>query len=473
MNLFQKYGIKEVADVTFYSIIEIGDEELYIPVLYLDTLKISDVNQTSDKVNHKGGYGNQQMIAWQHSKKFTLSLEDALFTPTSMNMTMGWVNNKTTKYINLIKKLEIVNKYYKNNYSIYAFPSPQLTEDEQELLFTVLSERFYDAPELPEDFYVYIDKNKINEPYFGENRHIVLEIYYKRNNNIIPLIAYNKKTKEIQRIYDSAKDGIIFQNSIITAIFRKINEVKDFNTIKTDYYNIQVLDRMEKCYVTKDEGLAIDVKQQINNLYRYYSNDRTSNYFILYDEKTMQPLALFDKKWFVGIDDDNQMIINDNTQLVDEYGNNIEDKFTLKKGTVYYKWSRTIQPVLNDNSFIGKSLVIDGNTFPGKYKIVGETYIREQNTSKDQRYQFVIPYAAISSDQKIELRADGGPSVFSMNVDVLSKNEEPQIELRQFNVDKDLVNGGTYIIPQNVQYTYTPIIVKDNTVDEIENEEIY
>jgi hypothetical protein len=41
-----------------------------------------------------------------------------------MNMTMGWVNNKTTKYINLIKKLEIVNKYYKNNYSIYAFPSP-------------------------------------------------------------------------------------------------------------------------------------------------------------------------------------------------------------------------------------------------------------------------------------------------------------------------------------------------------------
>ena len=466
MNLFQKYGIKEVADVTFYSIIEIGDEELYIPVLYLDTLKISDVNQTSDKVNHKGGYGNQQMIAWQHGKKFTLSLEDALFTPTSMNMTMGWVNNKTTKYVSLIKKLEIVNKYYKNNYSIYAFPSPQLTEDEQELLFTIIADRF--KKDSPDDYYVPINKTQINDPYFGINRHSVLEVYYKRNNDKIVLYGDGG-----QKTWYFTEDGKIFPSEIITAIFRKINEVKDFNTIKTDYYNIQVLDRMEKCYVTKDEGLAIDVKQQINNLYRYYSNDRTSNYFILYDEKTMQPLALFDKKWFVGIDDDNQMIINDNTQLVDEYGNNIEDKFTLKKGTVYYKWSRTIQPVLNDNSFIGKSLVIDGNTFPGKYKIVGETYIREQNTSKDQRYQFVIPYAAISSDQKIELRADGGPSVFSMNVDVLSKNEEPQIELRQFNVDKDLVNGGTYIIPQNVQYTYTPIIVKDNTVDEIENKEIY
>lgn len=34
MNLFQRYGIKEVADVTFYSIINIGDEELLIPVLF-------------------------------------------------------------------------------------------------------------------------------------------------------------------------------------------------------------------------------------------------------------------------------------------------------------------------------------------------------------------------------------------------------------------------------------------------------
>lgn len=466
MNLFQKYGIKEVADVTFYSIIEIGDEELYIPVLYLDTLKISDINQTSDKVNHQGGYGNQQMIAWQHSKKFTLSLEDALFTPTSMNMTMGWVNNKTTKYINLIKKLEIVNKYYKNNYSIYAFPSPQLTEDEEELLFSIIADRF--KQDNTNDYYVPINKTQINDPYYGINRHNVLEVYYKRNNDKIVLYG-----NEGQKTQYFTEDGKIFPSEIISAIFQKINEVKDFNTIKTDYYNIQVLDRMEKCYVTKDEGLAIDIKQQINNLYRYYSNDRTSNYFILYDEKTMQPLALFNKKWFTGINGDNEMIIDGNIQLVDEYGNNIEDKFTLKKGTVYYKWSRTIQPVLNNNSFIGKSLVIDGDTFPGKYKIVGETYIREQNTSKDQRYQFVIPYAAISSDQKIELRADGGPSVFSMNVDVLSKNEEPQIELRQFNVDKDLVNGGTYIIPQNVQYTYTPIIVKDNVVNEIENEEIY
>ena len=50
MNLFQKYGIKEVADVVFYSINAIGDEEFYTPVLFLDTLKVSTLEKTAEKV---------------------------------------------------------------------------------------------------------------------------------------------------------------------------------------------------------------------------------------------------------------------------------------------------------------------------------------------------------------------------------------------------------------------------------------
>ena len=44
MNIFEQYGIKEVADVTLYSIHykEDGSGELYyLPALYLNTLKIS------------------------------------------------------------------------------------------------------------------------------------------------------------------------------------------------------------------------------------------------------------------------------------------------------------------------------------------------------------------------------------------------------------------------------------------------
>lgn len=469
MNLFQRYGIKEVADVTFYSIIEIGDEEIYIPVLYLDTLKISDINQASDKTSQKGGYGNQQILYWQHNKKFTLNLNDALFSPLSMNMTMGWINNIGSKYITLIKKIGVVNKYYKNNYSPKAYPSPQLTKEEWQLLLKVIEEKTNLQLIEREAFIKFEDEDRY---YSAQNRYNIENLYYKR------LIKYQylKKTDgSNKRLGDNNN---LISTDLILLIFKKINEVKDFNKIETSHYNIQVLDRMEKIYVNKDEGLNIDLNEQIQNLYRYYNNDTSCNYFIYYDEKTMQPLALFNKKWFKSLeadsDNDNvQIEYQDDFNLLDEEGRPIEDKFTLKKGTSCYKWSRTVEPVLNNDSFIGQSLIIDGNSFPGKYKIVGETYIREQNGIKDQRYQFVIPYATIPSDQKIELRADGGPSVFNMQVEVLAKDNKPSIELRQFNVDKDIVNGGTRVVPQSTEYNYTPIIVKEDSIEPIDNNEIY
>ena len=50
MNLFKQYGIKEVADVVFYSITKVGDEEFYTPVLVLDTLKVSTIEKSAEKV---------------------------------------------------------------------------------------------------------------------------------------------------------------------------------------------------------------------------------------------------------------------------------------------------------------------------------------------------------------------------------------------------------------------------------------
>ena len=140
MNLFQRYGIKEVADVTFYSIINIGDEELLIPVLFLDTLKVSDLNQTVDKAVQKGGYANQKILSWQFNKSLTLQIDDALFSNASMNTTMGWLSNKPSKIISLIRKISIVNKYIDNNYSTLAIKSPELTKEEQDLLFKIIYE---------------------------------------------------------------------------------------------------------------------------------------------------------------------------------------------------------------------------------------------------------------------------------------------------------------------------------------------
>lgn len=48
--------IKEVADVTFYKINEDGTPGA--PVLFLDTLKVSTIEQTAETADARGGKGN-------------------------------------------------------------------------------------------------------------------------------------------------------------------------------------------------------------------------------------------------------------------------------------------------------------------------------------------------------------------------------------------------------------------------------
>ena len=136
MNLFQKYGIKEVADVVFYSITAIGEEEFYTPVLFLDTLKVSTLEKTAEKVEAKGGKGNKKLISWNFGKEITLNLEDALFSPASMSMIWGGkLNSKLSDYTSAVVKCNIANKYGDLNYSTKAYPSPALTDNEWEIIF--------------------------------------------------------------------------------------------------------------------------------------------------------------------------------------------------------------------------------------------------------------------------------------------------------------------------------------------------
>jgi hypothetical protein len=61
------------------------------------------------------------------------------------------------------------------------------------------------------------------------------------------------------------------------------------------------------------------------------------------------------------------------------------DYYYLKYGTVYLKRCRVIDEDVNDITFLGTNLSIDVDTFPGEFLIVGETYVREQQTGKDRR----------------------------------------------------------------------------------------
>ena len=96
MNILDRYGIKEVADVTFYEIADNG--EAGAPVLYLDTLKVSTIEQTAESTSARGGKGNPELIMWDYGKEITVTLEDALFSAKSMALMYGVDINNTSDF---------------------------------------------------------------------------------------------------------------------------------------------------------------------------------------------------------------------------------------------------------------------------------------------------------------------------------------------------------------------------------------
>lgn len=85
-SILDMYGIKEVADVTFYRI---DGNNKYTPVLYLDTLKVSTIEETASSTDATGGKGNAKLITWDYGKEITITLEDALFSMESMALMHG------------------------------------------------------------------------------------------------------------------------------------------------------------------------------------------------------------------------------------------------------------------------------------------------------------------------------------------------------------------------------------------------
>lgn len=87
-GILDRYGIKEVADVTFYNIDKDTALPTY-PVLYLDTLKVSTIEQTAETTDARGGKGNPKLITWDYGKDITVTLEDALFSAKSLAIMFG------------------------------------------------------------------------------------------------------------------------------------------------------------------------------------------------------------------------------------------------------------------------------------------------------------------------------------------------------------------------------------------------
>lgn len=229
----------------------------YTPVLFLDTLKVSTLEQTAEQTAAQGGKGNAKLIIWDYGKEITLTLQDALYTPASMSAMLGASKDKD----------------------------------------------------------------------------------------------FTKGVKDTKRI-----------------------------------------DRTEKCTATRSfivpAGNSAGVPSE---------GDITAQ-AVYIDLATMKPY---------------------------------EDGTPIAQGEVYLKWTRSV--AYGDNS-LGNTIEISADRFPGTYRIVGDTFARNKVTGEDQRFQFEIPQAKMSSENTITLEAEGDPTVFDMTMTVLRPDDGVMVKLIQYDV---------------------------------------
>ena len=93
------FGIKEVCDVAFYPVdfIDVDKDgkitkkegyqgEATGPLFILDTLKVSNIENTAEQSDAKGGKGNAPLLTWDYGREITVSLQDAVLSEKTLSL---------------------------------------------------------------------------------------------------------------------------------------------------------------------------------------------------------------------------------------------------------------------------------------------------------------------------------------------------------------------------------------------------
>lgn len=99
----------------------------------------------------------------------------------------------------------------------------------------------------------------------------------------------------------------------------------------------------------------------------------------------------------------------------------------------YYIKSLTIAD--ENRQLDAKSITVRADVWPGVYMLVGETYIRNRDTGKDEHLQLVIPQAKVKSEQTLTLQADGEPTVFNLNLEVAQPKSKALMEINTYKTE--------------------------------------
>lgn len=301
VNIFDKYGIKEVANVYFEALEDEIENGVYAGdiVLYLDTLKVSTIETTAENVAAQGGWGNPRLIQWDYGKEITVTLEDALLSLESLRFMFGGAIKQT-------KRQEKVVVHH--------------TAD------------------------VVVKKNQSDQIVFDAPKHEKLDV------TMIPTATYGHPIKIIN-LGGPDKDS-------------------------------------------KTAGARTQIR--VANDSQVISMTESNNTITFKNPK----------------------LIGDNSQYAPAVGDHLR-----------LFWDEVITGAENQSKFTAVEVTISPSTFPGTYRVVGDTFMRSEKTGADEMFQFVIEKAKVSSEVTLTLEAEGDPATFEMTLNVLRSTGDDGTEM--------------------------------------------
>lgn len=379
MDLLRRYGIKEVADVTFYEIDNGGTP--IKPVLYLDTLKFSNVETSSESIDAKGGKGDTALVSWDVAKEVVFNIEDALFSMRSLSFMFNQkpkVNNIPA--VNRCNFVQIKQEHEKQTlFEKIENQQKEIISYEKTVVDTAGFSNELGYPWHAE-YTTNIPSNAINVQ-FTPSQESAVEINYNLEQKdgawVLVLSGWNPT------------EGTVTISQFSVEFSYEIPE---------DGYRLKSLTASAIGLIPKKnllEGRELrDVRVYSGNSFLEISINK------IYTEQDLRSFsALYEK----------------------------DAAFVIKSGIYLLSWKIEVDEWhLKEN----KEIIISANEFPGVYYMTADTWVRDESTGKDSLFQIIIPKVKLLSDQvSIEMSAEGEPAVFDFSFQALKPKNRPLMSL--------------------------------------------
>jgi len=334
-----KFGAKEVMDV-----------------LFLDTLKVTSLENKASSSDAKGGKGNPKLLTWDFSRESDMKITDALLSPASLSLLSGKTNVINTAQS--IYKREIVTAI-----------AASTGTNKATITFTGVDNGLTSTASL--------DLTVDTAVTFTVGA-VIGDTYASLGEKFADVINASGTAYKAQANTSTAHLVVIKTGTSNPAL-------AGAGTVAISGYTNLVATGV----------LTSSVDNSI--LPSRYTTSTTNMYVYAWDSNLGEQGAA-------------AVTLSLSTGVITA----VSGIASASQYVIYYKY----------NSVASKTTMmkISSDAFPGTYRMVGDTVLRNNANSKDESYQMVIGKAKIQPGYTMTFQAEGEPSTFEMNLTVLRED---------------------------------------------------